>query len=406
MADTDDVHRYGSRLANERDRLLEADMAEVDREAILSYFQYIDAQLDLSPATTVNRVKDVRLAAVRSEAALVEFDGTGDVDGLLFSLKHEYEIGEGGLRNYRKALRKFFEFLERPWATDIRVGSAPDRSVTDEDILGDEEVDAVLDVCSNARDKAMVAMMCDAGLRIGAVLSLRVRDVDLDATPPTVTINDNGPTKGASGTVLMTWSHAYVSNWLDIHPRRDEPSAALIHKLRGSVEDDGAITYQVAYRRIKDLLGDAGLDDDLSPHNLRKTAISQWIRDDLVEQEIKHRAHWGADSTQFDQYSGVTEAELNEKIAQKYGIVDDEGESVTYVDTCPRCTSSVRRTDRFCPSCSAALTQAAAEAEAEMNQAVSETLAELDAETATRLLDVIDEIDADPGLKRLLASIR
>jgi hypothetical protein len=46
------------------------------------------------------------LSAERSDTPLVEMDRS-DVDALLFEYKHDYEMAEGTLRNYRKALKKF-----------------------------------------------------------------------------------------------------------------------------------------------------------------------------------------------------------------------------------------------------------------------------------------------------------
>jgi hypothetical protein len=53
------------------------------------------------------------------------------VDALSFNYKHEREMAKGTLRNYRKALKKFFRYDDCDWAEDIEIGSIPDREPVD-----------------------------------------------------------------------------------------------------------------------------------------------------------------------------------------------------------------------------------------------------------------------------------
>ncbi|MFP4174788.1 MAG: hypothetical protein ACLFSW_03300 [Halobacteriales archaeon] len=46
-----------------------------------------------------------------------------DVDELLFNYKHDLDMAEGTLRNYRKALRKFYRYLTRVSTASLRGAS-------------------------------------------------------------------------------------------------------------------------------------------------------------------------------------------------------------------------------------------------------------------------------------------
>lgn len=62
---------------------------------------------------------DVELVEMERDNVTVLFDRLGS----------EFGLAEVPVRNYRKALRLFFDWPGREWADDILVGSAPERTV-------------------------------------------------------------------------------------------------------------------------------------------------------------------------------------------------------------------------------------------------------------------------------------
>lgn len=381
MVDVDDVQGYATKFENQLEKLDAADIDERDRKAIHKFVRSVDARGQVNRGTMVSNLNRLRLSAERGPMPLVEMEKAA-VDELLFSLKHEHDLSDGTVRNYRKSLRKFFKERGEPWAEDIVIGAAPSQEVDPNELLTSDELDALLEAAGNPRDKALIALLADTGLRISAIASLRLRDLDHSGQTTLVTINDDAHVKGASGTVPLTWSDGYLSSWLQVHPRRDQPDAAVIHKHGGYIDDndDGAMTYQYLSRRIKDVADDAGVDRDrVNTHNFRKTAISNWIREGLSEQAIKHRATWDVDTDMIRTYSGVRDEELNDQILDHYDIEPSETATPT-IETCPRCGTAIRDTDRFCGGCSAPLSAVAAE-----------VLDDAEADTVRSLPDVDDE---------------
>jgi integrase len=408
MVSTDDVQGYATKFANQLSKVDEADIDERDREAIHEFVRAVDARGDVNRGTMTSNLNRLRLSAERSDVPLVEMDKK-DVDSLIFSLKHDRGLSDGTLRNYRKALRKFFRERDEDWYEDIKIGSSPQRSVDPDELLTEEEVDGLLEACSNPRDKAMIALLADTGLRIGAVASLRIRDLDLTGQAAYVSINEDANVKGASGTIPITWSEGYVSGYLNVHPQRDEPNAALIHKSRGWYEDDdgdGAMTYQYLSGRVKKVADEAGIDRDrVNTHNFRKSAISRWIREGMSEQAIKHRACWDVDTDQIKTYSGVRDEELNDQILDHYGIETDNGEvSRPTLDRCPRCSAALQPGHRFCPGCAAPLTQSAADATEDIEDDVFESYAEADPDERDAFAEFRERFNSDAEFRDRLAS--
>lgn len=405
MADTDDVQDYASKFENQLAKVRESDIDERDREAILGLVRQWDSESSINQGTIISYMNRLRLSSERADTPLVEMN-KADVDSFVFDLKHEHELGEGTLRNYRKSLRKFFSERDEDWSDDIKVGASPDRNVDPNDLLTDEEIRDLLDATTNPRDKALLALLADTGLRIGAICSLRIRDIDLSDDVATVSINENGNVKGASGKIPLTWSEGYVGSWLNTHPRRDDPDAALIHKVEHvSENEDGALTYQYAARRIKFIAEEADVDRSrVNTHNFRKTAISRWIREGLSEQAIKHRACWDVDTDMIETYSGVRDEELNDQILNHYGIETDENEQTVVLDQCPRCQTTLAPDDDFCSGCGAALSDLAAYKKDTVTDGLSEDLVDITDRDKRRIAsETLAEADGDPELVREVA---
>jgi len=409
MASVSDIHNFGDQFQYQLDKLAEADIDDRDREAVMEFIRYQDTQRGLAASTNVNNCSDLRLSAERSDTPLVEMDRS-DVDALLFEYKHEYDMATGTLRNYRKALRKFFRYHDRDWAEDIEIGATPDREVDADKCLTEDEISALREAADHPRNKALLEMLLDTGLRISALGTLRVQDVELTGRAGTVTLNQEAVgRKGASGKRPLTWSKPYVANWLNVHPRGDDPDAPLFHRITepnggwGEVDGDGAVSYYHLQRLLKQIAEEAGVDrDKVNPHNFRKTAITQWIRQGFSEQEIKHRATWVKDSRQFETYSQVTDEEMNQQILDKYGLADEEREQgQPDIEDCPQCQTTLRGEPRFCPGCGLALSQRAAHSLDQVEDDIFEDMAEAtDDEEVEMLQDLRELVEEHPTAVR------
>ena len=291
MVDTDDVQDYAGKFRTQRRLLEEADIDERDRKEIRLFIADQRADPDIELGTIVGHLNRLRLTAERAHAPLVELE-LSDVKLFLTEiLQDELERSEGTVRNYRKSMRAFFTYLGREWADEIKVGSPIKRTVDPDDCLSDDEIGAILDVAQNPRDKALIAVLSDTGVRIGAVLSFQMRHVDLEGPRATLTINPKAYVKDDDGPKPLTWSRGYVANWIDVHPRPDDPDAALFHKLKQWDEsEEGALREGYAGTLIKKLAKRAGLDEKRVKSRLfRSSAATGWIREGMSEQAIKHR---------------------------------------------------------------------------------------------------------------------
>lgn len=404
------IQGYGQKFESQLELLEAADIDEEDRTAIERFIRWEDAQDDVNTGTMVSHLNRLRLSAERADTALTAME-LDDVNISLSRLKREFEFKEGSRRDYRKALRVFFRWRDVAWAEDIKIGASPDRSVDREDLLTDEEVNDMPEVGSNPRDKALIALLDDTGLRIGAIGSLRIKDVDLSGKIGYISINEDANVKDASGRKPLTYSRGQLANWLDVHPTPDEPEAPVIDKSEGWTGDDdsGAMTQQYLSRRVKMIAEDADLDGDrIHTHLFRKTTISRWIREDVHEQVIKSRVDWVKDSQQFETYSGVEDEQLNEQFLEHYDLAEPDESERTKLENCTVCGTPLRGTENVCPSCAAPLNESGRDAIERVESSARDSMVEEDdAEKRLTISEMADEIKENSSVSEgLLTELR
>lgn len=373
MARVDDVQGYRRKYENQMDLLESADIDDRDRDAIDTWVTHLranDTEVG-SLGTVVGHLNRIRLSSERGQKPLVDFDSIDDVNAFKLHLEDVHGSSEGTIRNYMKAVRKFFLWRDDrvdddqyEWADDVTVGAPPERKHDPDDNITPDELQTMFDACSEfdtgVREKALIALLRDTGLRIGAALSFQMKHVNLETKRGTLVINTDANVKDATGEKPVTWSRSYLSNWISDHPRPDDPEAPLFHKTRmyydgDDPDDDGALTQQYAGRRIKEVAREADLDADrVHAHLFRGTAISEWILDDISDQKIKHRVDWDEDSQMMGTYSRVTDQDFNDAIFDHYDIGDSSDEPSPFaieLADCPICDATLQGGESICPDC-------------------------------------------------------
>lgn len=380
------------------DKYDSSELSNEDADAVLRYAR--DAQLEdgLEPSTLRNYLSVLRTSAESANKPLVEHDHEEFRD-LMATVKRERDLSNSSLRNYRVAARELYKYVGKEWAEDISTKRNSDSNVDPDDLLQRDEFSALMETVDNTRDKAIVAALFDTGLRVSALGTLRVGDVNLESDVPKITLNTEASgLKGASGTRPLTWSAGYIGNWLDVHPS-PEPEHPLWHKKRLYEDGDRALSYTRIWEILKDNARDADVDPDkVHPHNFRHTAISRWVREGFSDQEIKHRATWHEDSSMLSVYSHVRDEDMNSQIAERYGIVDDE-ESTPSLDRCARCRTELPDPmPRCCPGCGTPLKDSAVEVVEQVEQDALDDLVSLDAGDAETIREFLDVLKSNPEI--------
>ncbi len=80
-----------------------------------------------------------------------------------------------GLKNFYKWIYKTEEYPE--FVKWIKLSNEGSKKLPAEVLLTEEDIVKLIEVCMNQRDKALIALLWDTGMRVGELLTLKIQDV-------------------------------------------------------------------------------------------------------------------------------------------------------------------------------------------------------------------------------------
>ena len=353
----DDIHCYDTRFLRALNNIETFETTERNRELLKKFVRKCRRE-EMAKSTITNYLNLIfrmipRLWQIGYRGNLDELD-SDTFDDLLIHISDVLGLSAGEVRNYKKTTKKFFGTVmdedEIPkWVQKMTLNSIETR-VQPSDIHTPEEIQKLLDACRHPRNKAMIAVLFDGGIRVGALASARMKNVVFHEMGATIYISKTSrckKTAKAKG-IPLTWSSGYLTQWLHVHPFKNDPEAPLWVSLNKKKEP---LSYRAISTTLKSIGESAGINKPMNPHALRHTAITSWILDGLSEQEIKHRATWERGSTQMlNIYGNFTDQEINNSIYEKYGL-QKENQNYVKLEMCPRCNTILKPSDKFCSRC-------------------------------------------------------
>ncbi len=220
-----------------------------------------------------------------------------------------------------------------------------------EELLTRTEIKKMIEASDHPRDKAIISLLYEGGLRIGELASLKIKNVVFDDYGAVIKV------KGKTGErrVRIVSSSSLLAKWIEMHPERRNKNASLWVNLSTNYKKKG-ITYQGVSQKIKNIAKKAGVDKKITPHLFRHSRATHLARD-LTEAEMNEYFGWVQGSDMPATYVHLSGRDVDDKILQIHGLKskDNAREDEMKAKECPRCKHINSPTDRFCSRCGAVL---------------------------------------------------
>ncbi len=279
-----------------------------------------------------------------------------DIEKLVNGIERS-DYTEWTKRDFRITLKKFFRWLRGtddypPEVKWLRSTIRNKRAKLPDEILSQDEVQALIAAARIPRDKAFIAALYESGCRIGELLGLRMKHVQQHPHGYQIAVNG----KKGSRRLLLIASAPYLTTWLNQHPMRDDPKAPfwVTADYRAA-----QLSYAQVSAILKRISRRAGIHKAVNPHNFRHSRATH-LANHLTEAQMKEYFGWVQGSDMASTYVHLSGRDVDYALLRLNDISVDREErqkNSFSLKVCPRCSLSNPPANKFCSRCGTVLDQ-------------------------------------------------
>lgn len=365
-----DIHNYEEKFRQAAAQLSASTITDRNKAFILAYR---DACLLQQTCGKVRLIRVIGALLLFARQLGKDFDQATreDLQRLVSSmLTRQPPYSPETISTYKAIIKRFYTWLGAPnefgakapapaivtWIT-THVRARDKKKLQRNQLLLPSDIEKVINITQNARDKALDAVLWETGGRIAEIGNLQLKHA---------TKNDVGYTlevTGKTGTrsVLIVSSAPFLAQWLNVHPFRTDPEAPLWVHYQFSVQP-----LQMKYDTIRTLLRNqfqrAGIEKHVYPHLFRHSRATYVLASGLMtEAQAKAYFGWTPNTDQLATYAHLLASDANIAILRENHLAPTvEVHEELQATKCYRCGELNPSNADYCTRCNAVLNLAKA----------------------------------------------
>jgi site-specific recombinase XerD len=259
-------------------------------------------------------------------------------------------------QNVKITVRAFYKHLLGqdeyfpPIVRWIRTSITASKKYMPDDILTEQDIKKMLDVTGDSRDAALIAVLYDSGARVGELLNMKVKDIDLQGTP------GHARLLGKTGTriVPLIFSVPYLARYIDSYTGK-KPDSPLWRKIGVWSNSTEPLDRAGVARVLEKAATRAQITKPTNPHAFRH-ARATWAANRLSDQQLKSYFGWTGGSRMAETYVALSARDLDDAWLEANGQpIPVQHEPVLKAIPCPKCKYENPTTASYCQRCGAPL---------------------------------------------------
>lgn len=260
-----------------------------------------------------------------------------------FQAKHGRKMEESTIISRYAIIKKYYKWCGHPEKSKWMNTRTKMKKLNPSKLLTPAEIQNMLRIWPNERDRCMLAIAYESGMRIGELLSLRIEDLVMKDGECIVRIPDNSEgdhinAKTGSRTLVLIESLPYIEKYLNV---RNADDTRLFPIKRGR-----------AHYILKDMAAKAGIEKDVFWHLIRHTRANEMAQAGMQETAMKKRFGWTEDSGMIKRYTSLTDNDADNSYREALGLSTKKREFIVnpIAKRCSKCGKLIDTGD-YCPQC-------------------------------------------------------
>lgn len=344
----DNIYKYEDKLDKEiRSIKLSNEITEANKELI---FKFIE-KIELMGLSVARRVKLLNRLKHLAKKVREDFQNStkDDVNKLAKEIMAS-PLSPVTIMDDLRLLKRFYKWFtgeDDPEQTrDIQFKNHIKKRAPSE-ILNEDDILKLIEVSESVRNKAIIAVLADSGLRIGEILSIKIKNIEYGSDDLVRLYVETGKTGGR--VVLLIPSVPYLMNWINNHPSKEEKESYLFVGL-----DKRNYGNQLAYSSVNVLLYKvskrAGIEKKCNPHAFRRFSATNSSKF-MSDTELMMRYGWSRRQT-VSSYTFIHPKQAETAYKRGFGKEEKEiEESKMIPKSCAICKHKNEATNDFCSRC-------------------------------------------------------
>jgi site-specific recombinase XerD len=353
--ESDDVYDYAYSLRNSIKRLDESNaLSYGDKDLIRGFLDHLRAK----------RVSAGRLAKyaftlrqlMEQLGVPIERAGRKDIERLSIWVQ-ENGYSPHTITDFFFALKYFYKYVrsgntdrDTPFPEEVRWLKVSQKANErkEPEFFNPTEVEKLIKTANRLRDKCMLSVAFELGLRPTELLLLNVGDITFDAKGARLRVR-----KGKTGerTLRVIPSASILARYLETHPLRHNPSAPLWVNESTNHKNE-RLTWTAWNRILKEVAEGAGINGKRIHHYLLRHGSATEAAKHFTDSELKILYGWTMSSRMPAVYVHLSARDIDPKLEQMYSGKPVEPIKPEFSPVlCARCGEKNTPGVRYCSKC-------------------------------------------------------
>jgi integrase/recombinase XerD len=194
--------------------------------------------------------------------------------------------------DHKKILKKFYKFVR--YGNADRLTPCPqevawiDTSIKknelrEPDVITEEEARRMIEAAPSSRDRVLIAVTFEGGLRIDELLDMKIQDVSFDEHGARASVHG----KTGSRVVRLIVFAPLLGQYIEQHPRKDRSDGPLwVNPIDSRRNPVGGMRYQTTRQAILRVAKLAGITKRIHPHLFRHSAATRDARSEKAAKNL------------------------------------------------------------------------------------------------------------------------